>query len=87
MISMTIKLDGDNAWPDLRDKNPPPIHVPNDGPPIEVAVLNKGMESGRPSVCFRFALPDGQVVLAETSARLFCAAARAINAKFPHLFD
>jgi hypothetical protein len=41
------------------------------------------MQSGKPSVCFRIDLPDGRVVLAETSALLFCRAAEAIVARFP----
>ena len=85
MIPMTIILDGDNAWPELRDK--PVIHLGKDAPAIQVAVLDKGMTSGRPSVGLRLDLPDGQHVLAETSARLFCAAAKAIMARYPDLFD
>jgi hypothetical protein len=84
MISMTIKLDGDNAWPELQNK--PYIHFADDAPPIQVAVLDAGMTSGRPSVALRLDLPDGQTVIAETSARLFCTSARAIMAKYPDLF-
>jgi hypothetical protein len=84
MISMTINLNGDNAWPDLRDKEI--IHIANDAPPIQVAALNGGLASGRPSVAIRIDLPDGRTVVAETTARLFCSAARAIQAKYPDLF-
>lgn len=85
MSTLIIKLDGDEAWPDLQDKEI--IHLGNGAPPIQVAVLEGGMKSGRPSVAFRIDLPDGKVVIAETTARLFCAAARAIMAKYPNLFD
>ncbi len=85
MIPMIIKLDGDNCWPDLKDKKL--FHLDNHSPPIQVAVLDGGMSSGRPSVAIRIDLPDGQAVIAETSARLFCTAARAIQAKYPDLFD
>lgn len=85
MIPLSIKLDGDNAWPDLKDK--PIIHVAKDAPAIQVAVLSGGMSSGRPSVAIRIDLPTGESVIAETSARLFCTAARAIEARFPKLFD
>ncbi len=85
MIEMTVILEGDNAWPDLRDK--PLIHLANNAPPIQVAVLDAGMTSGHPSVAIRIDLPDGQTVMAETSARLFVSAGRAIEAKFPGLFD
>lgn len=84
MISMHIILDGEGVWPDLHDR--PVIHLANDAPPIQVAVLDSGMSSGRPSVALRIELPDGTRVLAETSARLFCSAARAIEGRFPDLF-
>ena len=81
---MNIKLDGDNAWPDLREKDV--IHLANDAPAIEVALLDGGLVSGRPSVAIRIDLPDGRTVLAETTARLFCMAGPAIQAKYPDLF-
>lgn len=85
MIGLTVKLEGDGAWPDLRTKNF--IHVANGAPPIEVAVLDGGLASGRPSVAIRIELPDGQTVVAETTARLFVTAGRAIAAKYPRLFE
>ncbi len=85
MIAMNIILDGDNAWPDLRDKDV--IHLANGAPPIQVAILNAGMRSGRPSVAIRIDLPDGRVVVAETTARLFAMAGRAIQVKYPDLFE
>lgn len=84
MIAMNIKLDGDNAWPDLAGKDI--IHLANDAPPISVAVLDGGLKSGRPSIAIRIDLPDGRCVVAETTARLFCSAARAIMGKYPDLF-
>lgn len=87
MPTMVIKLDGDNAWPDLQKKIDRVIHLSNDLPPIEVAVLDGGMTSGLPSVAFRIELPDGHTVIAETSARLFCSAARVIMANYPGLFE
>jgi hypothetical protein len=84
MIGMTISLSGDNAWPDLQDKDI--IHLANGAPPIQIAVLEGGLTSGRPSVAIRIDLPDGQTLVAETTARLFCTAARAIQAKYPDLF-
>ena len=84
MIPLIIKLEGDAAWPDLKDKEI--IHLGNGAPPLQVAVLDGGLTSGRPSVALRVDLPDGKYVVAETSARLFCMAARAIMAKYPDLF-
>jgi hypothetical protein len=54
---------------------------------LQLAVLDRGMESGKPSVAIRFAIEDGSVVIVETSARLFCTAARMIMARYPALFD
>lgn len=87
MIGMTIKFhskDQGTAWPDLdREKC---VHIANDAPPIEVCVLDAGMESSRPSVALRIDLPDGTSVIAETSARLLATAGRAIMARYPDLF-
>jgi hypothetical protein len=66
---------------------PQVIHLGNGAKPIQVAVLDGGLVSGRPSVAIRLDLPDGQVVVAETTARLFVMAGRAISAKYPQLFD
>lgn len=84
MIAMKIILEGDGCWPDLAD-NPNLIEV-KDGN-MEVALLDKGMASGRPSVAFRIDLPDGKIVFAQTTARLFCMAAKAFMAKYPDLFE
>jgi len=85
MIPLTIILDGKGAWPDLRDKKT--IQLSNSSTPMQLAVLERGMASGRPSVAFRLDLPDGESVVAETSARLLCTAARAIMARYPDLFE
>jgi hypothetical protein len=85
MIGMSIILDGDNAWPDLRDKKI--VHLANDAPPIQIAVLEGGLVSGRPSIALRIDLPNGKHVVAETTARLFVTAARAIEARYPGLMD
>lgn len=85
MPAMSIILDGDNAWPDLKDLPADKFHHSKN---IEgVTMLNGGMASGLPSVAFRIKLDDGSVVVAETSARLFCTAARAFMARCPDLFD
>ena len=84
LIGMTINLNGDGAWPDLSTRKV--IHLDQNAPPIKVAVLDKGMISGRPSVAIRLELPDGEVVIAETTARLFCGVAKMIMAKYPNLF-
>jgi ABC-type uncharacterized transport system permease subunit len=47
--------------------------------PIEVALLRGGMQSGAPSVTLRLDLPDGRVVLTETSLALFALAAETLR--------
>lgn len=79
MPALNVHLDGDTCRPDLIEKRDQIVHV-TDG--MEVAALPGGMESGRPSVALRIPLPDGQVVIAETSMRLFLGAARAFAARY-----
>lgn len=86
MLPLIVKLDGDKCWPELKGKEDKIIHLGNGAPPIQIAALDGGMESGRPSVTIRVDTPDGKYVLAETSARLFCTAAKMIMAKYPDLF-
>lgn len=81
MIAMSIHLDGDACWPDLKDSG----FV--EGELAAVAILDKGMTSGKPSVALRIKLPDGRTVIAQTTARLYCSAAKAFMAKYPGLFE
>ncbi|MDP9266373.1 MAG: hypothetical protein M3O91_09700 [Chloroflexota bacterium] len=80
---MSIVLDGAGAWPDLIAKRErgEVIHL-TEGARLEVAALAGGMTSGKPSVAIRVDLPDGRVVVAETSMRLFLAAAVAFHARY-----
>lgn len=80
--SFALKLDGDGAWPDLKGKigTEAVVHV-GDGSHVELALLRAGMTSGASSVMFRFDLPDGRVVLFETSLAIFTTAAAALAAK------
>lgn len=89
MVALTISFVAsgpltETEWPDLGRENV--IHLGDGAPPIRVAVLENGMGSGRPSIALRIDLPDGKSVIAETTARLFCTAARAIMARYPDLF-
>lgn len=76
MPSMQINLDGDGVWPDLHEKEVINTLV------VAVAALGGGMTSGRPSVSFRIDLPDGRVVIAETSMRIFVNAANAFRIRY-----
>jgi hypothetical protein len=86
MPSLDIKLDVDtnggfdaiNAVP-LLDIEERIIHLGEEAY-LEIGTLRHGMESGKDSMAFCFSLPDGKVVVAETSVELFVTAARAITA-------
>lgn len=94
MAQLLIRFDGDGALAELM----PPgtdtpedvqrliaggelIHLANDAE-IIVSGLEGGMQSGAPSVCLGFKLPDGKVVMAETSWRLFATAFHALAGRF-----
>lgn len=77
MPDLKIHLDGDGCWPDLNENRDRVI----EGRKIEIAYLSHGMASGKPSVTIRVDLPDGRVVLAQTSLALFEAATRAFQGR------
>ena len=81
MPALTLIVEGDNAWTDLNEKEVINL-MGNNVPPIQLAALPGGMASGKTSVTFRFDLPDGKVLLAETSFALLKTAVRAIEAKY-----
>jgi hypothetical protein len=81
MIPFDIIFD-EPSWPDLKDKA-----AVAQGDIVGVAVLNHGMQSGKPSVAFRIETKYGQTIIAQTSARLFCTGAKAIMARYPDLFE
>lgn len=80
MIRLNVALIGDGV---LSDVNTEDIVTVSDD--ITIAVLDKGMKSGKPSVGILIKLPDGKTLLAQTSAKLFVSAANAIHAKYPDL--
>lgn len=84
MPALVIKLEGDHSWPDLADK---PDGQIIDIQTIEMALLPGGMASGKASVAIRIDLPDGRVVIAQTSQELFDAAARAFRARLEYLAE
>jgi len=78
MPMIDLKLDGDAAFGDVpREKM-----IDASEAPWRIACLEGGMSSGRPSVALLIELPDGRVVVAQTSVRAFVAAGRAMAARF-----
>lgn len=64
MQRIDLKLDGDNAWPDLKDGEI--IRIGNDAT-ISIARLDGGTKSGKTSVAFRLDLDDRKTVIMEMS--------------------
>lgn len=92
MAQLVIRLEGDGALSDLIDAESPEgvqelidsgqvVHLADDAE-IVVSGLEGGMQSGAPSVVLGFRLPDGKVVMAETSWRLFATAFHALAGRF-----
>lgn len=79
MPNLDIRMEGDNAWPDLAVRQGDIINVTDT---LGVTFLEGGMQSGAGSVAIRLDLPDGKVVIAETSWALFAMAARAFGARY-----
>ena len=81
MTMIHIILEGDGAFADLQGKEDQVIHLADK--PFTVAALDQGTASGMPSVVIRLDLPDGRVVLQQTTARLWVTVARALRGKWP----
>lgn len=82
MPLIIIDGKGDGCWSDLAEFASTGRLVDMmgpDAPPIRLAVLSGGMESGQASVSIRLELPDGRVVLTETSLALFVNAANVMR--------
>lgn len=83
MISFNIQFVGEHEtikWKEGKISS----HVVDS---LEIAILDKGMETGRPSAMIRVPLEDGTVAIVETSARIMVAIGRAIIGKYPDLLD
>lgn len=80
MVALVVHLDGTGKFEDWKDREK--IHLGEDAPAIRLAGLSQGMTSGKPSVAIGIELPDGRVVIAQTSMRLLLAAAKALEARY-----
>jgi len=78
MSAIRVILEGDNAWPDLADRAV--IHLRDEG--WEIACLPRGTVQGNPSLAIRLPLPEGKVLIAETTVRAFLFAADLVKAKY-----
>ena len=72
MPQLDLKLDGDGCWPDILTAHETGrlINATGNDTVVGLALLQGGMASGEASVTIRLDLPDGRVVIAETSFAL-----------------
>lgn len=71
-----VELEGDGAWSDL----PEPHKIVHYQKSWRVALLKQGMRSGRSSIALRLDLPNGDVVVAQTSLAAWLAATKVLEA-------
>ena len=83
MAAIRLLLDGDLALADLVGREADIIHLTDI---FTVAALEGGMESGLPSLAIRLDLPDGRVVVQETSLGAWIMATAALRGRFPEAF-
>ena len=84
MPVIKLLLDGDGAFKDLVGREANVIHLTS---PFTVAVLDGGMESGAPSLAIRLDLPDGRVVVQETSLGAWLMVTAGLRGEFPEAFQ
>ena len=85
-LSITINIDED-PWIDLAELSrvgKVRTAMAHEAGQIRVGGLPRGMESGATAVEILIPLPDGTVVLTETSLKLFLAAADVLRARYPN---
>jgi hypothetical protein len=80
MPVLSIRLEGDKAWPDLKDRKV--INAMGEDASVEITALANGMKSGNTSVAFRVDAPTGEVVIFETSLLLLKTAVEAFIARY-----
>lgn len=73
---LSIDLVGDNAWPDLRDKEF------GSGMMTHITVLPNGTDGGKPAIAIRGKLDDGSEVVLQTTWNLLYSACRAVEARY-----
>lgn len=71
---LAIVLNGDNCWPELKEMG----FI--EGAFVGLARLPNSTEGGKSGVTARIELPDGQVILAQTTLALLRAAVQAFEA-------
>lgn len=90
MPAIEVKFDGDDSWPELREKFLEIFVLPGEAM-WKLAAITGAMSSGAPSVALRFDFERGaaaraSTVIAETSLAAWIAATCALRGRFPEAF-
>ena len=83
-IRLTLNLET-HPWTellDLRKEGKVITAMGSDAGELWIGVLPAGMRSGEPSVAIGLTLPDGSVIVTETSMKLFLASADAMRTMY-----
>jgi hypothetical protein len=86
-MKISIDCEHDQDWADLarlRTEGKLITAMGDEAGTIRVGCLPGGMTSGRTSVSIVIPLPDGTMLLTETSLALFVMAAKALEAAYPN---
>ena len=86
ILSLNLNID-DHPWDDLQTLKHQGKLITAMGPEagaIRIGALPGGMKSGKTSIAIAVPLPDGTLLLTETSLELFLAAAAAFKAAYPN---
>jgi hypothetical protein len=79
MAAIGVYLNGgQGCWPEIEKRQ----HIDlmgSDAPPIQLALVARGMSDGESALILRIDLPDGQVVLTQASLPRFLEAAKALQ--------
>ena len=78
-LNVITNIDEANSWRDIHEKRDKVLHLTD--PKIGIARVPEGMESGASSVMIRIDLPNGTIIMAETTMALFLACADVFKAK------
>lgn len=79
MTALRFNLDAGHIGPGGMEQI---IELGEDAPPIQISGIRNGLASGAPAVSIRFDLPDGRIVVANTSLKLLLTAADALKAYY-----
>ncbi len=86
VLKITVNCERD-PWDDLlplREQGKLITAMGTESGAIRVGGLPHGMDSGKTSISIVIPLPDGTMILTETSLALFLAAARALEGAYPN---